>query len=319
MTLTIFDTPIEENDGILNGPFRLPLQMLAEQEYDGHLSIHDDQQAQELGFSGAPIEGPTHFSQFDPLLHRIWGDEWFATGCISSHFKNVVIEGDEVQAFVEIPKAGEKLTRIWALKKNGDPVLEGSASLGPVHPETALEKIMSSRPTAEKLVILQDMLIGDKSSTADIFKMDFDQHLGSTYPFTLTKKLEKITENCAWHHNENATSSPWGKAIIPTEMVSPFVGSTDAGLKEAKGPVIGLFADLEIKMIKGPLFVGQDYILEREVVGLGESKRTESVWIKTYIRDVETKELLATTLLNSAYLKQSYAKYEEEAKRIGKE
>ena len=28
---------------------------------------------------------------------------------------------------------------------------------------------------------------------------------------------------------------------------------------------IGLFADLEVRMIKGPLFVGQEYLLEREV------------------------------------------------------
>ena len=74
MTQTPFETEIQEQDGVLISPFRRPIQMLAEQEYGGHLSIHDDDQAQALGFSGAPIEGPTHFSQFDPLLHQIWGD-----------------------------------------------------------------------------------------------------------------------------------------------------------------------------------------------------------------------------------------------------
>ena len=43
------------------------------------------------------------------------------------------------------------------------------------------------------------------------------------------------------------------------------------------------------------------------------------MWIKTYISDPETGELLATTLLNSATLKQSYAHYAEEALRLGKE
>jgi hypothetical protein len=79
-----------------------------------------------------------------------------------------------------------------------------------------------------------------------------------------------------------------------------------------------LFADLEVRLIKGPLLVGKEYALEREVVGLGESKRTESMWIKTYIRDPESQELLATTLLNSATMKQSYEKYDEEAARLGK-
>ena len=64
---------------------------------------------------------------------------------------------------------------------------------------------------------------------------------------------------------------------------------------------------------------GQDYMLEREVVGLGESKRTESMWIKTSIKDPDSGELLATVLLNSATLKQSYEKYDEEAQRIGKQ
>ena len=58
----------------LSGEFRMPRQMLGNQEYDGHLSIHDDQMAEDLGFAGAPIEGPTHFSQFVPLLHEVFGD-----------------------------------------------------------------------------------------------------------------------------------------------------------------------------------------------------------------------------------------------------
>ena len=52
----------------LTGPLRSPAQLLAEQEVDGHASIHDGDAAASLGLAGAPIEGPTHFSQFDPLL-----------------------------------------------------------------------------------------------------------------------------------------------------------------------------------------------------------------------------------------------------------
>lgn len=319
MVKPAFDTEIEQRDNTINGPFRFPVQMLAEQEYGGHLSIHDDDQAQELGFSGAPIEGPTHFSQFDPLLYKIWGSAWFESGCISAHFKNVVVEGEEVQAFVELPAADEKITRLWAVKKTGEPVLEGTASLGPDHPETRLDSLMASRPTPENLVLLEGVKIGDKSPSRDTVIMDFDQHLGNSYPFTLASKLEKITEKCRWYTAEAAAQSPWSRPIIPTEMISPLVGYTKSGLKGPKGPSIGLFADLEVRMIKGPLFVGQNYQLEREVVGLGESKRTESMWIKTYISDPETGELLATTLLNSATLKQSYEHYAEEALRLGKE
>ena len=57
----------------LCGEWRHPRQMLDNQTYDGHVSIHDDKMAAYLGFSGAPIEGPTHFSQFVPLLVDLWG------------------------------------------------------------------------------------------------------------------------------------------------------------------------------------------------------------------------------------------------------
>jgi hypothetical protein len=318
MTQLPFDTEIQELNGTLIGPFRSPVQMLAEQEYGGHLSIHDDDQAQELGFSGAPIEGPTHFSQFDPLLHQIWGDRWFESGCISSHFKNVVVEGEELQAFVERPAEHARITKIWAVKKSGEAVLEGTASLGPDHPETRLASLMAARDTPENLVLLEHVKIGDHSSEPDTVTMGYDQYLGDSYPFTLANKLEKITEKCQWYFPEQTEASPWGKAIIPTEMISPLVGHTPNGLPGPKGPSIGLFADLEIKMIKGPLFVGQEYQLEREVVGLGESARTESMWIKTLIKDPKTGDVLATTLLNSATLKQSYAHYTEDAKRLGK-
>ena len=86
----------------LSGEFRMPRQMLGDQEYDGHLSIHDDQMAEDLGFAGAPIEGPTHFSQFVPLLHEVFGDDWFVRGCISAHYQNMVVEGEEVRAMVEL-------------------------------------------------------------------------------------------------------------------------------------------------------------------------------------------------------------------------
>jgi hypothetical protein len=96
-----FDTPLA-----LAGPLRKPRQMLADQEYGGHSSIHDHAMAEKLGFRAGPIEGPTHFSQFQPLLAKIWGRTWFETGYLSAHFLNMVVEGEEVRAFAEIPAEG---------------------------------------------------------------------------------------------------------------------------------------------------------------------------------------------------------------------
>jgi hypothetical protein len=294
--------------------------MLAAQTYDGHVSIHDDSQAQELGFSGAPIEGPTHFSQFEPLLVEVFGERWLQQGCISAHFKNVVVEGEEVQAFVQVPEEGATITRVWANKKTGEPVLEGTASIGPNHPQTELERLLASRATPEKLVILEHVNIGDKAGSAEKVHMRFDQFLGDGYPFTLQDKLAVITEHCPWYTTDGAAGSPWGKPIIPMEMLSPLVQYAFNAIGEsAKRPVIGMFADLEIKLINGPIFVDQDYILDKEVIGLGESRRTESMWVRTTITDAQSGELVATSTLNIAYLKNSYPNYAAEAAAMGKE
>ena len=71
-------------------------------------------------------------------------------------------------------------------------------------------------------------------------------------------------------------------------------------------------------MINGPLFVNHPYQLEREIVALSESRRTESNWIKTSIFDARSRELVAETILNSAVLKDSYADYAVDAARLGK-
>jgi hypothetical protein len=82
------------------------------------------------------------------------------------------------------------------------------------------------------------------------------------------------------------------------------------------GPVVGLFADQEIRLVKGPLFVGEDYEIDREVVALSGSRRTESMWIRTRVMRPGTDDIVATMLLNSASLKDSYANYSADLARL---
>ena len=74
-----------------------------------------------------------------------------------------------------------------------------------------------------------------------------------------------------------------------------------------KGPMVRLFADQQIRMVDGPLFVGEDYLIRREIVALSESKRTESYWVRTRIFDAAGRTLKAEVLLNHATLKHSFA------------
>ncbi|MFC7513732.1 hypothetical protein ACFQUU_01800 [Herbaspirillum sp. GCM10030257] len=298
-----FDTPLS-----LCGPLRQPQQMLAEQEYSGHTSIHDDAMAEKLGFRAGPIEGPTHFSQFVPLLTQLWGNAWFERGCFSAHFQNMVVEGESVRAFVELPAPGATRARAWAEKADGTPVLEASASLGPDHGTTLLEERMAKLRPPERLVILSDLHVGMTGAEDEPVRMDADQHMGKLYPFSLKQKLARITESSPWY--VDGTTSPWGRAVIPLEMVSVLAEYSSPKAKfPVKQPVVGLFADQEIRMIEGPLFVGEDYLIRREIVALSESKRTESYWVRTRIYDAGGQRLKAEMLLNHATLKESFAGY----------
>ncbi|MEZ5945654.1 MAG: hypothetical protein R3C13_07400 [Hyphomonas sp.] len=293
---------------VIQGPLRAPAQMLADQTYDGHKSLHDDSEAERLGIKAGPIEGPTHFQQFVPLFADVWGDAWFERGCISCHFLNMVFEGEKVRAEIDRPAPGATRTLARAFKEDGTPVLEASASLGPDHGETLLEARMAKLRPPEHLVILEDMRVGLTGAGDETVSMAADQHMGGLYPFTLNDKLKVITEPHAMY--SDASASPWGKAVLPLELVSVIGNYTSRQSRfPVKQPAIGLFADLQVKMVNGPLFVGETYILRREVVALSESRRAENYWIRTRFFDASGDKLIAEMLLNHGVLKASYPHY----------
>lgn len=309
MTRAAFATPIEQQGDTLIGPWRGPRQMLAAQEYDAHASIHDDATAQKLGFRGGTIEGPTHFSQFAPLAERVWGSAFFESGCLSAHYRSPVFEGEEVRAFLTLAPGADHGT-IRMEKRDGTEVLVGTASIGGHAPPTALEaRLKELKPRADP-VITRDVKVGMITRPLAI-RMDADQNMGALYPFSLAQKLKVITEPSPWY--AGASDNPWSRAIVPFEMLSVLFQyrSHDDALP-TRGPAVGLFADQEIRLIKGPLFVGEDYEVRREVVALSGSKRTESVWARSSVTRPGNSEVLATMLINLASMKESYAHYARE-------
>jgi len=301
----MFDTTLT-----LSGPLRRPVQMLAEQEYLGHTSIHDDATAERLGFEAGPIEGPTHFSQFVPLCAHLWGRAWFERGCISAHYQNVAVEGEEVRAHLELPTDGTASTRAWAEKADGTPVLEARVGIDADPRVTLLAERMAKLRAPRRLLILGDLRVGMAGATDEIVRMAPDQHLGELYPFTLAQKLAHITEPTSWY--VDGATTPWGRPVIPLEMVSVLSEYT---MEQARFPIrepsVDMFADQEIRMIEGPLFVDEPYLIRREIVALAESRRTESYWVRSRIFDETGLRLKAEVLLNHAHLKESYPGYRD--------
>lgn len=308
MASPVFDNEMVERDNLLFGPWRRPKQMLHAQVFDSHASIHDDATAQKLGFKGGTIEGPTHFSQFAPLCEKIWGKTWFETGSLSAHYRNPAFEGEEVQANIGKPKAGQNTCTISMSKRDGTEVLRGTASVGGDGTGTALHQRLGELKPLFDPVILRDVKVGTKTDRRTV-KMGFDQHMGDLYPFSLREKLKVITEPSSYYSQGD---NPWGRPIIPFEMLSVlFLYRAREDRFPIRGPAVGLFADQEIRLLCGPLFVDESYTTEREIVALSGSRRTESVWVRTTVFTSDDRPV-ATMLLNGASIKDSYANYERE-------
>jgi hypothetical protein len=289
----------------ISGPLRSPAQMLADQEIGGHTSIHDQQTAASLGLAGAPIEAPTHFSQFDPLTELVWGPDWFERGCISGHFRTMVVEGEQVQA--TLTTGGSPLAPIEAHKADGTPVLVGTASLGPDYGETELEARRGRQEEPGRLYIIDQLEVGARRRDGTV-SMSFDEPNGPAYPFSLAEKLQRITEPHPWYTPDGAKSSPWGRPVVPMEMISVLANKSPKDWP-VRSPALGLFLDLEIRLLHGPVFVDQEYHLEREVVGLSESRRTESFWTRTTLTDTDTGAPATEVLLHEGVFKDSYPGY----------
>jgi hypothetical protein len=220
----------------------------------------------------------------------------------------MVFEGEKVRVEVDRPEAGATRTMCRAFKEDGTPVLEASASIGPDHGETLLEGRMAKLRPAGDLVILADLHVGMTGAADEVVTMGPDQHMGNLYPFSLADKLKVITEPMDIYHD--AAASKWGKPIVPLEMVSVLGNYSNRNSKfPVKQPAIGLFADLEIRMIDGPLLVGETYVLRREVVALSESRRVENYWIRTRFLDAAGEKQVAEMLLNHGVMKASYPHY----------
>jgi hypothetical protein len=293
----------------LTGPLRSPAQMLAEQEIGGHSSVHDQATAAKLGLLGAPIEGPTHFSQFDPLAVTLWGPAWFEHGCISSHFRTMVVEGEQVQA--SLTTDAPTSARIEAHKSDGTPVLVGTASVGPDHPETELDTRRAAQGDPGELFIVDRLAVGMRGDEGEVVSMTDQDRNGAAYPFSLAEKVSRITEPHPWYTPEGAASSPWDRQILPIEMVSVLTNKSGDHWP-VRSPANGLFLDLEIRLLSGPVFVDQEYAVEREIVGLSQSRRTESYWTTTTLRTADTGLPVATVTLHSGVFKESYPGYPKE-------
>ena len=189
-------------------------------------------------------------------------------------------------------------------------MLTGTASIGPDHGETELDaRARAALGDPGELFIVDQLEVGMRS--ADDEPVVDDPRRAATAPATRSR----------WPRS--SSGSPSRTPGTPPTAARRRRGAGDradgddqrAGqqVRAAAGrcatPSLGLFLDLEVRLLDGPVFVDQAYALEREIVGLGQSRRTESYWTRTTLTDADTGVPVAAVLLHSGVFKESYPGY----------
>jgi hypothetical protein len=264
MTTNVSEVEIRDQDGILIGPLRAPRNLAHSQRG----SIHDDATAQKLGFRGGTVAGSIHMEQFPPLLVRAFGERWFETGSLSTYFRNATTDGERVRAFCEQPPPGaaDAQVRVWMERDDGTLVLEGTASAGDTQQPSMLERKLEEPREAGEQRILREL------------------HAGAVQPVharlasqDAAPRLRAITEPLDWYTG----ASPWGGAIAHPGLVVHLLVSLQRTIPIARAGAVGLYGAIEVRHLRGPVFMEHDYEVSGRVLAVGQTPKTEYLWYES--------------------------------------
>lgn len=286
MTTAHTSAEIVERDGVLVGPLREPRNLAA--NIAG--SIHDDSQAQRLGFRGGTVAGSIHMEQFPPVLLRAFGERWFETGSLSCYFRNATMDRERVRAYCEVPASGpDAQVHVWMDREDGMRVLEGTASVGsPAEPSMLRRKVAEPREAGE-LRILGHLALGDVGAPVTV---------NLAREREAKPRLEAITEPLDWYTG----ASPWGGPVVNPGLLVHMMVQVQRRMA-LPADVVGLYGAIEVRHLAGPVFSDREYEVSGRIVATGQTPKTEYLWYETTLR--EGAKDVASMLMMLRFMKAS--------------
>ena len=256
---------------------------------DAQGSIHDDVTASKLGFRGGTVAGSIHMDQFVPVLLQAYGDDWLRRGYLSLYFQNATTDREPVQVFAREPASPGEPIDLRMERTDGLDVMRGNAGLG--SPEASALRTRDLRTgDGAGLRILADVRAGLELGPLEV-------NLTSK---TQRERLEK-----------GLISDPlpqYADVATPSTLVELLWRAPTDALRGRIGRAVGLFGAIEVAQLDGPVRLDRDYQVRAEIVGVGESPKTEFLWFDSEARSKEGRPV-ATMRMLLRFMKASSPEY----------
>lgn len=256
----------------LSGAWRRPVNTSADEKG----GIHDDDTAQELGFSGGTIAGSIHMEQFVPLLIEHFGEDWWRHGNLSLYFLAATQHRQPVQCHLQAQTHGR--AKVWMVNEDGDTVMAGTASKGLDESSEVSKRLTQVRPATD-IRMFADVKVGERCPPRAV-RLTSDM---------IDDRLKVITEPQPCYTD----SSLFGGRVLPMVPLVHAFRLVEPDIVPIKGPYVGLFGAIEVTYLNGPIVADQDYLVDGQVLALSESPKTEIVWHSESLRDPDSGDELA--------------------------
>ncbi|MEO8541746.1 MAG: MaoC family dehydratase, partial [bacterium] len=220
-------------------------------------SIHDDAQAQKLGFRGGFVPGSVVGTAAMPAVSEAFGEAWMNGGWYSFTFVSPVYVNDEVR---EIAQGSQEEVAIQVVDRDGRLCCNGRAGLGATIPWD-----LAADGTHGAEGVLPGIEIGHRFHD-ELFVPDREACLGT---------VASGGDETPWYRER----SPWGGPIVPPEYLQVVALHLVRHPEQARVPRVtgvrepGMWAQHDLA-ISGPLFFDKEYRISERVADKGRSGRT---------------------------------------------
>ncbi|MEM7097736.1 MAG: hypothetical protein AAF541_05700 [Pseudomonadota bacterium] len=270
------------------GPWRRPRNTSAHQKG----GIHDDETAQNLGFSGGTVAGSIHMEQFPPFVIEHLGEQWLQSGTLSLYFRSATTDGVPVKCVGAKPLAyaGGMRMQLGMFDEADNLVMDGTASTGADAQSALRQKLAEVRP-AKDIRVLEDVKVGQWC----------EPFLVQIPSSGIERQLQVITEPMAMFGESGQTAGrvpPITTLVHTMREVETFIALT-------RGDFVGLFGAIEIAYHQGQPLADTDYLVKGRALAVGESPKTEIFWMESVLMEPNTQTPVATMIKMDRVMKAS--------------